>query len=68
MQSKSSRNIKYKDYFVDEDLAQHKSDEEQESAPEGEDDEEEEEDEEDIDAEDFEEYVHKDKDVLFFLN
>ncbi|XP_060715679.1 U3 small nucleolar ribonucleoprotein protein MPP10 [Tachysurus vachellii] len=51
--SKSSRNIKYKDYFVDEDQTQHKSDEEEESAPEGE--EEEEEDEEDMDAEDFEE-------------
>ncbi|KAK3510101.1 hypothetical protein QTP70_026714 [Hemibagrus guttatus] len=62
--SKSSRNVKYKDYFVDEDPAQLRLDEEEESAPEGEEEEEdeedmdgedEEEDEEDMDVEDFEE-------------
>ncbi|XP_017314192.1 U3 small nucleolar ribonucleoprotein protein MPP10 isoform X2 [Ictalurus punctatus] len=47
--STSSRDVKYKDYFVDEDPAQHESDEEAESAPDHE------EDEEDMDAEDFEE-------------
>ncbi|KAG7315252.1 hypothetical protein KOW79_021340 [Hemibagrus wyckioides] len=53
--SKSSRNIKYKDYFVDEDQAQHESEEkeEEESASEGEDDEDV--DEEDMEEEDFEE-------------
>ncbi|KAB5526009.1 hypothetical protein PHYPO_G00146750 [Pangasianodon hypophthalmus] len=50
--SKGSRNMKYKDYFVDEDPAQHESDEEGESAPE---EEEEDEDEEDMDGEDSEE-------------
>lgn len=64
LQSKSSRNIKYKDYFVDEDQAQHVSEEEEEeeeeSAPEGEDDED-----EDMDEEDFEEYVHL---VVLFFN
>lgn len=63
MQSKSSRNVKYKDYFLDEDPVQRKSDEEEESASdqEGEDEEEEEDEdegEEDMDGEDFEEYVY----------
>ncbi|KAF4091100.1 hypothetical protein AMELA_G00033220 [Ameiurus melas] len=49
--STSSRDVKYKDYFLDEDPAQHESDE-AESAP---DHEEDEEDEEDMDEEDFEE-------------
>lgn len=45
--------MKYKDYFVDEDPAQHESAEEGESAPEDED-----EGEEDMDREDSEEYVY----------
>ncbi|MCI4393191.1 hypothetical protein PGIGA_G00154500 [Pangasianodon gigas] len=55
--SKGSRNMKYKDYFVDEDPAQHESDEEGESTPEEEeeDEDEEDEDEEDMDGEDSEE-------------
>lgn len=60
MQSTSSRDVKYKDYFVDEDPAQHESDEEAESAPDHE------EDEEDMDAEDFEEYVYMFEVVYFF--
>ncbi|MCJ8747407.1 hypothetical protein PDJAM_G00153040 [Pangasius djambal] len=59
--SKSSRNMKYKDYFVGEDPAQHESDEEGESEPEHEEEEEEDESEEedegeeDMDGEDSEE-------------
>lgn len=60
LQTKSSRNVKYKDYFVDEDPAQQESDEEEELAPEEEEEEEEDDDEseEDMDREDFEQYVY----------
>ncbi|KAF5895631.1 U3 small nucleolar ribonucleoprotein MPP10-like, partial [Clarias magur] len=60
--SKSSRNVKYKDYFVDEESVQHEPDEEDESEPdheEEEDNDEEEEDDddddEDMDRDDFDE-------------
>lgn len=62
LQSKSSRNVKYKDYFMDEDPTQNESDEEGESAPDEE--EEEEEDDEDMDGADYEQYVYI---FLFFL-
>lgn len=56
LQSKSSRNVKYKDYFMDEDPAQCKSNEEDESELDQE--EEEDDDDEETDKEDFDAYVY----------